>query len=447
MRKIYFSILFVLFSLSVYSQDNIIDEVIAVVGENAILKSEIEQQYQQALSEGVTYPGDIKCHILEQSLIQSLMLEQAALDSVEVSQNEIVNQVDGRMNYMIQQIGDKKKLEEYFNKSIIQIKREMMETVRKQMLAQRMQGEITKNITVTPSEIRTFFKKLPEDSLPMVQTQYELNELVIYPKVEQEEIDRVKKQLREFQKEIKEGRDFATLAVLYSEDPGSAARGGDLGWMTRSQLIPEFAAVAFNLTKKNTVSKIVETEYGYHIIQLIDRKGERINVRHILIKPKISEKARNDALARLDSIRTFIVDGKITFEEAALRFSMDKDTRANGGIMVNPRTGNTKFEIGDIPPQMNKQIATMKVGEVSKPFKMIDEQKGRETYRLVLLKSKTPPHRANLRDDYQLLKGMLENKKRQETINKWIEKKQQTTYIRIDKKWLNCDFEYKGWVK
>jgi len=447
MRKIYFSILFVLFSLSVYSQDNIIDEVIAVVGENAILKSEIEQQYQQALSEGVTYPGDIKCHILEQSLIQSLMLEQAALDSVEVSQNEIVNQVDARMNYMIQQIGDKKKLEEYFNKSIIQIKREMMETVRKQMLAQRMQGEITKNITVTPSEIRTFFKKLPEDSLPMVQTQYELNELVIYPKVEQEEIDRVKKQLREFQKEIKEGRDFATLAVLYSEDPGSAARGGDLGWMTRSQLIPEFAAVAFNLTKKNTVSKIVETEYGYHIIQLIDRKGERINVRHILIKPKISEKARNDALARLDSIRTFIVDGKITFEEAALRFSMDKDTRANGGIMVNPRTGNTKFEIGDIPPQMNKQIATMKVGEVSKPFKMIDEQKGRETYRLVLLKSKTPPHRANLRDDYQLLKGMLENKKRQETINKWIEKKQQTTYIRIDKKWLNCDFEYKGWVK
>ncbi len=447
MRKIYLLLLLTLVSFTSFSQDNIIDEVIAVVGDNAILKSEIEQQYQQALSEGVTFPGDIKCHIFEQSLIQSLMLNQADLDSVEVSQNEIVNQVDARMNYMIQQIGDKKKLEEYFNKSIIKIKREMMETVRKQMLAQRMQGEITKNIKVTPSEIRTFFKKLPQDSLPNVPTQYELNEIVIYPRVEQEEIDRVKAQLREFQKEIKEGRDFATLAVLYSEDPGSAARGGDLGWMTRSQLIPEFAAVAFNLTKKNTVSKIVETEYGYHIIQLIDRKGERINVRHILLKPKISDQARKEALSRLDSIRTFINEKKLTFEEAALRFSMDKDTRANGGIMVNPKTGNTKFEIGDIPPQINKAIASLKVGEVSKPFKMIDEQKGKETYRLVLLKSKTPPHRANLRDDYQLLKGMLENKKRQETIDNWIKEKQRTTYIKIDKKWLNCDFEYKGWVK
>jgi len=447
MRKIYLLLLLTLFSFTSFSQDNIIDEVIAVVGDNAILKSEIEQQYQQALSEGVTFPGDIKCHIFEQSLIQSLMLNQADLDSVEVSQNEIVNQVDARMNYMIQQIGDKQKLEEYFNKSIIQIKRDMMETVKKQMLAQRMQGEITRNIKVTPSEIRTFFKKLPQDSLPMVPTQYELNEIVIYPRIEQEEIDRVKAQLREFQKEIKEGRDFATLAVLYSEDPGSAARGGDLGWMTRSQLIPEFATVAFNLTKKNKVSKIVETEYGYHIIQLIDRKGERINVRHILLKPKISEQARKESLARLDSIRTFIIEKKLTFEEAALRFSMDKDTRANGGIMVNPKTGNTKFEISDIPPQINKAIAGLKVGEVTKPFKMIDEQKGRETYRLVLLKNKTEPHRANLRDDYQLLKGMLENKKRQETIDNWIKEKQRTTYIRIDKKWLNCDFEYKGWVK
>ncbi len=447
MRKIYLLLLLTLFSFTSFSQDNIIDEVIAVVGDNAILKSEIEQQYQQALSEGVTFPGDIKCHIFEQSLIQSLMLNQADLDSVEVSQNEIVNQVDARMNYMIQQIGDKQKLEEYFNKSIIQIKRDMMETVKKQMLAQRMQGEITRNIKVTPSEIRTFFKKLPQDSLPMVPTQYELNEIVIYPRIEQEEIDRVKAQLREFQKEIKEGRDFATLAVLYSEDPGSAARGGDLGWMTRSQLIPEFATVAFNLTKKNKVSKIVETEYGYHIIQFIDRKGERINVRHILLKPKISEQARKESLARLDSIRTFIIEKKLTFEEAALRFSMDKDTRANGGIMVNPKTGNTKFEISDIPPQINKAIAGLKVGEVTKPFKMIDEQKGRETYRLVLLKNKTEPHRANLRDDYQLLKGMLENKKRQETIDNWIKEKQRTTYIRIDKKWLNCDFEYKGWVK
>jgi len=447
MRKIYLLILSVLFSLNIYSQDNIIDEVIAVVGDNAILKSEIEQQYQQALSEGITFSGDIKCHIFEQALIQSLMLNQADLDSIEVSQNEVVNQVDARMNYIIQQIGDKKKLEEYFNKSLIQFKREMMETVKKQMLAQKMQAEITKNITVTPSEIRSFYKSLPEDSLPNVPTQYEINEIVIYPKVEQSEIDRVKNLLRKFQREINEGRDFATLAVLYSEDPVSAARGGDLGWMTRSQLIPEFANVAFNLTNKNKVSKIVETEYGFHIIQLIDRKGERINVRHILIKPKISDEARKQAISRLDSIRDLIVDGSMSFEEAALRFSMDKDTRANGGIMVNPETGNTKFEIGSIPPQMNKVVQGLKPGEVSKPFRMMDEKRGRETYRIVLLRNKTLPHLANLRDDYHLLKGILENKKREQAVKAWIKEKQSTTYIKIDKKWLNCDFEFKGWVK
>jgi peptidyl-prolyl cis-trans isomerase SurA len=217
--------------------------------------------------------------------------------------------------------------------------------------------------------------------------------------------------------------------------------------MTRSQLVPEFASVAFNLTKKNKVSKIVETEFGYHIIQLIDRKGDRINVRHILLKPKISDDARKEAISRLDSIRTFILEGKLTFEEAALRFSMDKDTRANGGVMVNPQTGDTKFDIASIPPQINKAISGMKEGEISKPFMMMDERKGLETYRLIKLKRKTLPHRANLRDDYQLLKGMLENKKRSEAINKWIVEKQKTTYITIDKKWLNCDFEYKGWVK
>ncbi len=447
MRRLYLLGLSILFSFSVFSQDNIIDEVIAVIGDNAILRSEIEQQYQQALSEGITYSGDIKCHLFEQALIQSLMLNQADLDSVEVSQNEVVNQVDARMNYIIQQIGDKDKLEEYFNKSVLQFKREMMETVRKQMLAQRMKGEITKDISVTPSEIRTYFRKLPVDSLPLVPTLYEINQILLYPRIKQEEIDRVKKQLREFQKEINEGRDFATIAVLYSEDPGSAARGGDLGWMTPSQLIPEFAAVAFNLTDKSKVSKIVETEYGYHIIQLIDRKGDRINVRHILLKPKISDDARTEVLSRLDSIRTFIVDDKLSFVEAALRFSMDKDTRANGGVMVNPNSGNGKFEIGDIAPQINKAIQGSEIGDISNPFKMIDERKGKETFRIVLLKNRTSPHRASLRSDYQLLKEMLEDKKREEVINNWIKEKQRTTYITIDEKWLNCDFEYNGWIK
>jgi peptidyl-prolyl cis-trans isomerase SurA len=447
MRKLYLLGLSLFMALTSFSQDNVIDEVIAVVGDNAILRSEIEQQYQQALSEGMTFAGDMKCHLFEQSLIQSLMLNQADLDSVEVSHNEVVNQVDMRMNYMIQQIGDKEKLEEYFNKSIIQIKRDMMESVRKQMLSQQVQRDITKNTSVTPSEIRAYFRSLPQDSLPMVATQYELQQIFLYPRVEQEEIDRVKSKLRDFQREVNEGRDFATLAVLYSEDPGSAARGGDLGWMSRNGLVPEFANVAFNMQDKSKVSKVVETEFGFHIIQLIDRKGERINVRHILLKPKISQESRTESINQLDTIQRLIQQDRMPFEEAALRFSMDKDTRSNGGLMVNPNTGNSKFEIGDIPPAMNKAIQNLKVGEMSEPFMMMDDQKGRETYRIVLLKKKTPPHRANLSDDYQLIKRMLENKKSEETLTQWIKDKQKNTYITIDEKWLNCEFEYDGWIK
>jgi len=429
------------------AQTNVIDEVIAVVGDNAILKSDIEHQYEQALMEGVSFPGDLKCNIFEQQLISKLLLNQAKLDSIEVSENQVVNQVDARINYFINQIGSKEKLEEYFNKSLLQIKRDQMEMVRTQMLTESMKGEITRNINVTPAEIRAFYRNADKDSLPMVPTQFELQQIVLYPKVEQKEIDRVKTQLRDFQRQINEGRDFATLAVLYSEDKGSAARGGELGWMPRSGLVPEFANVAFNLQDKNKVSKIVETEYGYHIIQLIDRKGERINCRHILIKPKVSAAAREETQANLDTIRGLMMDKTMSFEEAALRFSMDKDSRTSGGLMLNPQTGTAKFELSQIPVAINKQLQTMSVDDISPSFFMLDETKGQETYSLVKLKKKTDPHRANLRDDYQMLQMMLENQKQQETLDKWIKTKQKETYITIDKKWVNCDFEYLGWVK
>lgn len=448
MHKIFIITLLAAFPFGVFAQKNLIDEVVAVVGDNAILRSDIEYQYEQALMEGVAnHRGDMKCHIFEQILIQKLMLNQAKLDSITVSENEVVNQVDSRMNYFIQRIGDKEKLEEYFNKSMLQIKRDQMEMVRTQMMTQQMQREITKNIKVTPSQIRSYYRNMPEDSLPMVATQYEMQQIVVYPKVEQEEIERVKAQLRDFQRQINEGRDFATLAVLYSEDPGSAAHGGDLGWYTRSGFVPEFANVAFNLQEKNKVSKIVETEFGFHIIQLIDRKGERINVRHILLKPKVSEKNRNEAKSYLDSIATYINDKKLTFEESALRFSHDKDSRSNGGVMVNPENGSTKFEIGQIPAEIAKNIQNLKDGEMSNPFFMMDERKGKETFRLVVLKRKIAPHRANLADDYKLLQDMMEEDMRAKKIKEWIMAKQKETYITIDKNWRNCDFEYKHWLK
>ncbi len=437
----------VLSSHTLIAQDNVIDEVIAVVGDNAILKSDIEHQYEQALVEGVNYTGDLKCHLFEQQLISKLLLNQAKLDSVEVSENEVVNQVDQRINYFISQIGDKEKLEEYFNKSLLQIKRDQMEMVRTQMLTQRMQQEITKGINVTPSDIRAYYRNLPKDSLPMVPTQYELQQIVVYPKIDQKEIDRVKSQLRSFQKQINEGRDFATLAVLYSEDKESAKRGGELGWIPRSGLVPEFASVAFNLQDKNKVSKIVETEFGYHIIQLIDRKGERINCRHILIKPKVGQEARDEAKASLDTIRGLIMDEAMSFEEAALRFSMDKDSRTSGGLMVNPQTGTSKFEIAQIPVAINKQIQKMQEGAVSDAFFMLDERKGKESFCLIKLKKKADPHKANLKDDYQMLQGMLENSKRSETLDNWIKTKQKETYITINKKWVNCDFKYDNWIK
>ncbi|WP_439183701.1 peptidylprolyl isomerase [Carboxylicivirga taeanensis] len=446
--KISAFLLSVFFSFqTLHAQSNVIDEVIAVVGDNAILKSDIEHQYEQALVEGANYAGDLKCHLFEQALISKLLLNQAKLDSIEVGENEVVNQVDQRINYFIQQIGDKEKVEEYFNKSLLQIKRDQMEMVRTQMLTQRMQQEITKNIKVTTADIRAYYRNLPKDSLPMVPTQFELQQVVLHPKVDQKEIDRVKAQLRDFQKQVNEGRDFATLAVLYSEDKGSATRGGELGWTPRSGLVPEFASVAFNLQDKKKVSKIVESEFGFHIIQLIDRKGERINCRHILIKPKVNEAAREQAKARLDTIRNLITDETMSFEEAALRFSMDKDSRISGGQMVNPQTGTSKFEMSQIPVEINKQLQSMSEGDISPSFFMLDERKGQETYRLVKLKRKSEPHKANLKEDYQLLQSMLENSMRQETLDKWIREKQQETYITIDKNWVNCDFNYDHWVK
>lgn len=445
--RLYITLVFVMTAFVASAQKMLIDDVIATVGDDAILRSDIEYQYEQALIDGANYSGDMKCHIFEQCLIQKLMINQAKIDSVMVSDNDVVSQVDSRINYFMQQVGGQEKLEEYFNKPLTQIKRDQMEIVRTQMITQKMQGEITKDIKITPSEIRNYFSQMSEDSIPFISAQYEILQIVLFPAVEQEEIDRIKGRLREFQKQVAEGRDFATLAVLYSDDPGSATRGGDLGWYSKSGFVPEFSAVAFNLQEKGKVSKIVETEFGYHIIQLIDRKGDRINCRHILMKPKISVENKKKASDFLDTVITMIDKNKITFEEAALRFSMDKDSRSNGGLMVNQNNGSAKFQINELPAEIAKAIQGLKEGEYSKPFMMMDERKGKETYRIVMLKKRHEPHKANIRDDYSLLQMMMEERKRKDVVDEWINKRIQEIYINITPEWQNCDFQYKGWVR
>ncbi len=428
------------------AQSGLVDEIIAIVGDNAILKSDIERQYQQMIMEGVNYGGDLKCHILEQSLVSKLMINQAVLDSVEISDSQVFSEADTRMNYFVNQIGSREKMEEYFNKSYNAIRDEQRKMIREQMLAQRMQSEITKDIKVTPSEVRMFLRDVPADSLPMIPTKYELQQIVITPVVEQKEIDRVKAQLRDFQTQVNGGRDFATLAVLYSEDPGSAQNGGDLGWMSRGQLVPEFATAAFQLQEPGKLSKVVETEYGFHIIQLIEKKGDRVHVRHILIKPKVDAKALQSAYLKLDTISKAIAKGDYTFEVAAQTFSHDSDTRMNGGMMVNDADQTPRFEISQISTEINRAIQGLQVGDVSKPFKMVNE-KGKEVYKLVKLSGKIAPHRANLADDYPIVQNLLVAKKKRTAVNVWISKRQAETYVKINEGWANCDWEYSGWIK
>lgn len=433
--------------VSAQPRQRLIDEVVASVGDDAILSSDIEYQYGQAMIEGVNFNGDMKCHILEQLLVQKMMLNQAKIDSVEVKDNEVMQQVDARLNYFTQQVGGQDKLEEYFKKPMLQLRRDQMEAVRTQMITQKMQSSITKDVKITPSDVRKYYSRLGEDSIPYVSTQYEVEQIVVYPEIEQSEIDRIKERLRDFQRQVAEGRDFATLAVLYSEDPGSASRGGDLGWYSKSGFVPEFSAVAFNMHEKGKVSKIVQTEFGYHIIQFIDRKGDRINCRHILLKPKVSTESRNKGIAFLDSVSAWINSGKISFEEAASTFSMDKDSRSNGGLMVNPEDGTRKFQLGQIPAEIAKAIQNLQEGQFSKPFVMMDDKKGRETIRMVRLLKKHEPHKANVSDDYDMLKSMFEGEKRKEVLDSWIVNKQKELYVVITPDWRGCEFQYPGWVE
>ena len=445
MKKILY-ICTLLLALPCMAEDNIIDEVIWIVGDDAILRSEVEEERLRAQYEGQSIPGDPYCTIPEQLAIQKLFLHQAELDSVEVSESTVSHQVDMRLNYYISQIGSKEKMEEYFRKPSSEIREEMMKNVRNQMTIQQMQQRLTANIKPTPAEIRRYYNSLPTDSIPMMPAQVEVQILSFVPPVPIEEIERIKNRLREFTERVTSGTaDFAMLARFYSEDTESAKHGGELGFVGRGQLVPEFADVAFSLNDPKKVSRIVESEYGYHIIQLIEKHGERINCRHILLKPRVSASDKINALTRLDSIAKLIRADSMSFEQAIIRYSEDKNTVMNAELMTNPNTGASKFEYQDLPAEVAKQIYSLKEGEVSEPFVMIDPTKNKEVCAIVKLKHKTDIHRANLTDDFQAVKAMLEQKLAGEFIHNWILNKQKETYIQIDPDWANCDFEYPNW--
>jgi len=435
------------FQCSTAYAQGVIDEVIWVVGDEAILRSEVEDERLRAQYEGQQIKGDPYCVIPEQMAIQKLFLHQAELDSVEANESTVSHQVDMRMNYYISQIGSKEKMEEYFRKPSSEIREEMMTMVRNQMIIQQMQQKLTSSIKPTPAEIRRFYNELPADSIPMMPAQVEVQILSFEPPVPVEETERIKQRLREFTERIQNGSaDFSMLARLYSEDTESAKKGGELGFVGKGQLVPEFAEVAFNLNDPKRVSRVVQTEYGFHIIQLIEKKGDRINCRHILLRPRISATDKVNALERLDSIRQLILNDSLIFEQAVLRFSQDKNTVMNAGLMINPNTGSSKFEYQELAPEIAKQIYSMNEGDVSQPFVMMDMQKNREVCAIVLLKKKTDVHRANLTDDFQTIKSMLEARKGQELLHDWILQKQKTTFVRISPEWQGCDFEYPGWI-
>ena len=443
------------------SLGTIVDEVIWVVGDEAILKSDVAAMRIQGQQEGLRWKGDPDCSIPEQIAVQKLYLNQAIIDSVEVTESEITQGVEQYIENMISVIGSREKLEEYQGKTLSQIRSELRDSYRERQMVQGMQRKLVEDIAVTPAEVRRYFKDMPLDSIPFVPTEVEVQIITQQPRVEQEEINRVKERLREFTDRINKGEtSFQTLARLYSQD-GSARNGGELGYTGRAGWVPEFANVAFNLTDPKRVSKIVETEFGFHIIQLIDKRGDKVNVRHILLKPEISDDAIQKALNRLDSVANDVRAGTVpvalkpyfkgetfTFEDAVSVYSDDKDTRNNNGLMVNvtQESRTSRFKLADLPQEVAKVIDGLQVGEVSSPFEMINER-GKTVCAIVKLKSRTEGHKATITEDFQILKNMVLEKRRQEKLHQWVVNRIKSTYVRINERYRDCQFEYEGWVR
>ncbi len=419
-------------------QDNayIIDRVVAVVGDFNILQSDIEQQYLQ-LKAGQPYlPDDVRCNIFNYFVQQKLLMNQAKIDSIEVTPEQVDQQLNMRLNSFISQFGSEEAMEEYFNKSMYEIREDLREAMREMIITQQVQQGIIGDIKITPSEVKSFYRNLPTDSIPYIDSEVKFSQIIIYPPVSEDAVFEVKERLLELRKRILDGENFATLAILYSDGP-SASNGGEIGFHSRAELDPAYVEAAWSL-KEGQVSKIVKTDFGYHIIQVIARQGDRVNTRHILLQPKIDAESKARALSRLDSLRTFIVNDSLTFQTAAKYYSQDKNTAANGGLVVNPQTNAASFKYDELDTKDYYVIRDMKVGEVSQPFETTDKTK-KLCYKIIKLNNRTEPHRANLKDDYLLLQNMALVEKQNKVLQEWYEDKRKTTYIRIDDSFKACD--------
>jgi peptidyl-prolyl cis-trans isomerase SurA len=423
-------------------QPKILDRVVAIVGDYKVLQSDIESMYLQYQAENIPTEGDMKCYILEDFLAQNLLLNQAKIDSIVVSESQVDMQLDARLDYFINQVGSQERLEQYFKKTILEIKEDFRDLIRDQLITQEMRNNITADVTVTPSEVRQFFNKIPEDSIPFIDAKIEINQIVLYPPYSEEATLEVRQRLLDLRKRITAGENFATLAVLYSEHP-NAPKGGEMGFMGRAEMDPEYAKAAFSL-KKGQVSNIVQTAMGFHIIQLIDRRDERINTRHILLKPKIDPAGIQNTINRLDSIANLIRNDSLTFEMAARYFSQDIKTNVNGGLMVNPADNSTMFELDELQPAEYEILRNMNVGEISVPFEAQDEN-AKTVYKIMKITKSTRPHKANMKEDYILLQQLALEAKKKTVVKDWLDEKIKTTYIHIDGSFKNCEFANPAW--
>lgn len=449
MKRIFLSGFLTILCLTSFGQDNSqsIDRIIAVVGGNITLQSELETQYLQMLASGYEPDDDTRCILFEELLYGNLLLHRAKVDSLEVTDGEVEDELSRRLEYFIAQLGSQEKLEEYYEKSILEIKDEFRELIKEQLLSQRMQQQITGDIKVTPAETRAFFNKIPEDSLPYVNTEIEIGRIMKRPEITKAQKAEARAKAEELRQRVVDGESFRALAILYSEDPGSSKNGGDLGFFERGMMVPEFDAIAFRL-KEDSVSEVFQTSYGFHFMEMLERRGEQVNVRHILIRPKTSDQDLEKARVFLDSIRNLIVSDKITFTKAAEQFSDDEESNQNGGMMFNPMTGAPFFDmdqLGSIDQRLVFTIEDMNAGDISEAVKS-QSPDGKESYNLYYLKSRTEPHVANMKDDYQRIQQAALAQKKNQIIEKWINDKASQTYVRIDEAYQDCPFTHR-WDK
>ena len=445
--RLFNALVLAVIALAAMAQNNVAEEVAWVIGNEPIFKSDIEEQYQQAIYERVAIDGNPYCVIPEQMALDKLFLDQARIDTVEVAASTISAEVENRINFFIANLGSKEKVEEYFRMPLPRLREKLNEVYSDQYCIQQVQNELTKNVKATPADVQRYYKSLPKDSLPYIPMQVETQIITINPVIPQQEIDEVKSRLRDYAQQVTSGeREFSTLAILYSEDQSTAVYGGETGFQSRSVLLPEYATAAFNLNDSKRVSNVVETDDGFHIIQLIEKRGDRVNTRHILLRPKVSDKDLTDALNRLDSVRSDILSGKKTFDEMALFISQDKDSRNNNGNMLNENNHSSRFEMADLPAEVGKKVNNMQPGDVSEPFVMLNPKTHREQVAIVKLVKRIDGHKADLAEDYMIIKDMCEANEREKIIHDWVVQKQKSVYVYIEEGWRNCDFKY-DWLK